>query len=80
MLTRSGKEENEIKDTGGPKVGCCIFCRIETKNEPIEHVALEGLFGHQPFVDGREHQEVGELGDYVGLKSHKAPPSSRPRL
>jgi hypothetical protein len=32
-------------------VGCCIFCRIETKNEPIENIALESLFGHQPFVD-----------------------------
>jgi hypothetical protein len=32
------------------KVGYCIFCRGATKNEPVEHIALEGLFGHQPFT------------------------------
>jgi hypothetical protein len=38
--------------------------------------AGDGVF----FMGVGEHQEVGELDDYMGMKSHKAPPSSRPRL
>src|SRR5262245_4410938 len=28
----------------------CIFCRAPTNREPVEHVAPEGLVGHQPFT------------------------------
>jgi len=38
--------------------------------------AGDGVF----FMGVGEHQEVGELGDYVGLKNHKTPPSSSPRI
>jgi hypothetical protein len=50
ICTLKSAKENERNNRGGLKVGYCIFCRGETKNEPLEHIALEGLFGHQPFT------------------------------
>jgi hypothetical protein len=30
----------------------CMFCRAATHGEPVEHIAPEGLVGHQPFQVG----------------------------
>lgn len=37
----------------------CLFCKRKTKIEPDEHVALEGLWGHQRFAvqDGADQTE-----------------------